>query len=181
MIIALCAIFVFFVAADQLTKHLAVEMLQYVGNTREFIPGFLRFEYCQNTGMAWGALSGQTIYLTIVSLLLMAMLIYLLVRYFKLMPNLIKVSLVIIIAGAAGNLIDRLFLNYVRDFLAFDFMSFPVFNVADSCVTIGVVLLVVALFILKSGREFLSAVDAEDKLRSEQRRARRKGNPDGKN
>lgn len=175
MTIALAAIFALLVAADQISKAIAADMLGYVGSTAEFIPGFIRFEYCENTGMAWSLLSGRTLLLTIVSVLMVAVLVYFLVRCYKIMPNLIKVAIVIICAGAVGNLIDRIAFNYVRDFIAFDFMDFPVFNIADSCVTIGIILLAAALIFVKSGREFLKVLDAEDKRKTEERRARRKG------
>ena len=173
MIIALAAIFAVLVAADQVTKVLAADMLKTVGSSAEFIPGFIRFEYCENTGMAWSLLSDKTFLLTIVSAAMVAILVYFLVRFYKPMPNLIKVAIVIICAGAVGNLIDRIAFNYVRDFIAFDFVDFPVFNIADSCVTIGVIILAVGLIFVKSGREFLKAMDEEDNKKSEERRARR--------
>ena len=173
MIIALAAIFAVLVAADQVTKVLAADMLKTVGSSAEFIPGFIRFEYCENTGMAWSLLSDKTFLLTIVSAAMVAILVYFLVRFYKPMPNLIKAAIVIICAGAVGNLIDRIAFNYVRDFIAFDFVDFPVFNIADSCVTIGVIILAVGLIFVKSGREFLKAMDEEDKKKSEERRARR--------
>ena len=148
-------------------------MLKTVGSSAEFIPGFVRFEYCENTGMAWGLLSDKTFLLTIVSVAMVAILVYFLVRCYKPMPNLIKVAIVVICAGAVGNLIDRIAFNYVRDFIAFDFVDFPVFNIADSCVTIGVIILAAGLIFVKSGREFLKAMDEADKKKSEERRARR--------
>lgn len=173
MIIALAAIFAVLVAADQVTKVLAADMLKTAGSSAEFIPGFIRFEYCENTGMAWSLLSDKTFLLTIVSAAMVAILVYFLVRFYKPMPNLIKAAIVIICAGAVGNLIDRIAFNYVRDFIAFDFVDFPVFNIADSCVTIGVIILAVGLIFVKSGREFLKAMDEEDKKKSEERKARR--------
>lgn len=173
MIIALAAIFAVLVAADQVSKVLAADMLKTVGSSAEFIPGFIRFEYCENTGMAWSLLSDKTFLLTIVSAAMVAILVYFLVRFYKPMPNLIKVAIVVICAGAVGNLIDRIAFNYVRDFIAFDFVDFPVFNIADSCVTIGVIILAVGLIFVKSGREFLKAMDEEDKKKSEERKARR--------
>ena len=62
-------------------------------------------------------------------------------------------------SGAIGNLIDRVALGYVRDFIAFDFMNFPVFNFADSCITVGAVLLIVSVLFTKSGRAYFAALD----------------------
>lgn len=66
-----------------------------------------------------------------------------------------QLGLALVLSGAIGNLIDRVALGYVRDFIAFDFINFPVFNFADSCITVGAVLLVVSVLFTKSGRAYL--------------------------
>ena len=71
----------------------------------------------------------------------------------------VVVALTVILSGAIGNLIDRVALGYVRDFIAFDFMNFPVFNFADSCITVGAVLLIVSVLFTKSGRAYFAALD----------------------
>ena len=163
MVYILSGIFIFFIAMDQLSKSLAVNMLGQVGAVQSFIPHFIRFEYRENTGMAWGLLPNARVYFIIVTLILAAFLVFLLVRYRKLLPKLSKVALTVILSGALGNLIDRIFLGYVRDFIAFDFIEFPVFNIADCCVTIGAVLLAVSLLLTKPGKDFIRQIDSNDK------------------
>lgn len=163
MVYILSGIFIFFIAMDQLSKSLAVNMLGQVGAVQSFIPHFIRFEYRENTGMAWGLLPNARVYFIIVTLILAAFLVFLLVRYRKLLPKLSKVALTVILSGAIGNLIDRIFLGYVRDFIAFDFIEFPVFNIADCCVTIGAVLLAVSLLLTKPGKDFIRQLDSNDK------------------
>ncbi len=163
MVYILSGIFIFFIAMDQLSKSLAVNMLGQVGTVQSFIPHFIRFEYRENTGMAWGLLPNARVYFIIVTLILAAFLVFLLVRYRKLLPKLSKVALTVILSGAIGNLIDRIFLGYVRDFIAFDFIEFPVFNIADCCVTIGAVLLAVSLLLTKPGKDFIRQIDSNDK------------------
>ena len=163
MVYILSVIFIFFIAMDQLSKSLAVNMLGQVGAVQSFIPHFIRFEYRENTGMAWGLLPNARVYFIIVTLILAAFLVFLLVRYRKLLPKLSKVALTVILSGAIGNLIDRIFLGYVRDFIAFDFIEFPVFNIADCCVTIGAVLLAVSLLLTKPGKDFIRQIDSNDK------------------
>ena len=163
MVYILSGIFIFFIAMDQLSKSLAVNMLGQVGAVQSFIPHFIRFEYRENTGMAWGLLPNARVYFIIVTLILAAFLVFLLVRYRKFLPKLSKVALTVILSGAIGNLIDRIFLGYVRDFIAFDFIEFPVFNIADCCVTIGAVLLAVSLLLTKPGKDFIRQIDSNDK------------------
>lgn len=163
MVYILSGIFIFFIAMDQLSKSLAVNMLGQVGAVQSFIPHFIRFEYRENTGMAWGLLPNARVYFIIVTLILAAFLVFLLVRYRKLLPKLSKVALTVILSGAIGNLIDRIFLGYVRDFIAFDFIEFPVFNIADCCVTIGAVLLAVSLLLTKPGKDFIRQIDSNNK------------------
>lgn len=75
------------------------------------------------------------------------------------MPRNLQLGLALVLSGAIGNLIDRVALGYVRDFIAFDFMNFPVFNFADSCITVGAVLLIVSVLFTKSGRAYFAALD----------------------
>ncbi len=163
MTAVLILIFVFFVVMDQLSKAYAVDMLVNVGNAESFIPGLIRFEYRQNTGMAWGLLPDARIFFIVITVILFAGITYFMVRYKANMPSFTKVSLTVILAGAMGNFIDRLFIGYVRDFIAFDFFEFPVFNVADTYVTIGAVLLFVSIAFTKAGRKFAKQLDEPKK------------------
>ena len=111
------------------------------------IPDFFHITYAENTGMAWSMLSGQTGVLAFVSAAAVGgMLWYLLSQK---PDSLTKTALALMIGGAAGNLFDRLFLGYVRDFLDFYIFGydFPIFNLADSALCIGVFLLLVSAFL----------------------------------
>jgi signal peptidase II len=137
--IVICAV----IAADLISKH----MIAASGITDiVLIPGFFHFTYAENTGMAWSLLSGQTGLLALISAVAIGvMLRYLLVNK---PDKLTSFALALMIGGAAGNLYDRLFLGYVRDFLNFYIFGydFPVFNIADAALCIGVFLLVIASF-----------------------------------
>lgn len=133
----------FLIILDQLTKFLAMTYLTGSGSVK-FIPGVFNFDYVKNTGAAFSILEGKTVALGIVSIVFcIAVAIY----WFKakLKSNLCRLSIVLLFAGAFGNAIDRLFRGFVVDFIQTAFMDFPVFNVADSAITIGAILLVVYL------------------------------------
>jgi signal peptidase II len=68
--------------------------------------------------------------------------------------TLYSVCLILIVSGTIGNFIDRIFLGYVRDFLTFDFISFPSFNFADMCMTIGVILLMFEILFGATGKKW---------------------------
>ena len=108
------------------------------------IEGFFHITYVQNTVMAWSLLSGQQGVLALVAAVAIGLMGWYL--FVKKPDILTGISLALMIGGAAGNLIDRLFLNYVRDFLNFYIFGydFPVFNVADMALCIGVFLLLIA-------------------------------------
>ncbi|MBQ8159214.1 MAG: signal peptidase II, partial [Clostridia bacterium] len=128
------------IALDQWTKHLA----RGLTSPRILIPGVLGLTFETNTGMAFSFLSGNSWLLGILSLLVILAFI-LILRRFQL-SKLAIVSAVLIVSGALSNMLDRLFLGAVTDMLELLFMSFAVFNVADSAVTIGCALLAVCIF-----------------------------------
>ncbi len=119
----------------------------------EIIKGFFSLTYAENTGMAWSLLSGKQAFLSIVSAIAIGVMIYYVVA--KNTDRFTKVALALMIGGAAGNLFDRLCLGYVRDFLDFIILGydFPIFNVADSALTIGVILLIIASFMEDKGKK----------------------------
>ena len=100
---------------------------------------------CKNTGAAFNLFSNVTWLLTLLSAVLVVGLFIALYKTRKVPSVLLKLSLMFIIGGAIGNMIDRIFLGYVRDMIEFTFVKFAVFNVADSFVTIGAILLGVYL------------------------------------
>ncbi len=132
------------VIADQFTKYLVVENIDYL-DTIPFIPKFMSFHHTRNTGGAWSALNGggwERVLLLSMSLVSMALIIFILVKFYK-RSRLLNISLSMVFGGALGNMIDRLRLEYVVDFLDTDFMDFPTFNIADCFITVGAVLMCV--------------------------------------
>lgn len=126
---------------DQLTKYLAVEYL-FPDRMIKVLP-FLNLVYVENTGMAFGMFKEiGSMFFIAVTLIITVFLVY---RYFKDPKNQITYSL--IIGGALGNVTDRLIYGYVIDFIDLHVAQFhwPAFNIADTAVTIGIV-----LFIYKS-------------------------------
>lgn len=161
MLLSSIIVFAVLFCADLLTKHFICGALIEQGGSMRFIPGLIRFQYTQNTGMAWGMLKNSTLLLTIFTLIACCGMLFFLIKKGKKMPLGVRIALVMVLAGAAGNLVDRIALGYVRDFIAFDFIDFPIFNFADSCVTIGAILLFVILIFTKKGREFFKNLDEE--------------------
>ncbi len=131
-------IFAIFLIFDQITKVILD------GKTIGLISGVFSFTSSHNYGAGFSILTGKgwlLITLTFVFLAFIGVF-----NHFQKQKNaLYKWSMALIISGAIGNLIDRIFLGYVRDFLYFELINFPIFNVADSCLTIGIILLCVFL------------------------------------
>ena len=132
------------VLVDQLTKWLVIANLE-VGESINLIPGIFRFTYVQNEGAAFGMLSDHRwVFMIISSVAIVGMFLYL----WKLRPDSrwASCAIAMIIGGGIGNMIDRIYWNYVIDFI--DFCAFPsvwmwVFNVADACVCVGAGILAV--------------------------------------
>lgn len=133
------------IGIDQLTKYL---VLQYMadGVPVTVIPHVLQFRYIYNTGAAFSMFSGRTLTLSAVTIAILIVLIVLFIKG-RFSTRLLRAGAILVIAGGFGNLIDRLFRHYVVDFIEFTFTQFAVFNFADCCVTIGAVLLIIAILI----------------------------------
>ena len=131
-------LFAALLGADQLIKYWTVEHLA-LGESAAFLPGIVRLTRVHNYGAAWSSFSGQTTALAVVTVLLMAAVAYLLVRRIVRHP-LGVIAGVMILAGGVGNLIDRLLRSYVVDMFDLLFIDYPIFNLADCFVVIGVVL-----------------------------------------
>lgn len=144
--VAAVAVLVFL---DQLTKMLVRSNL--ADGDCVLIDGVFRFSFHKNTGAAWGLFSGKVDVLAIVSVLILAIVIYAMIK----LPidkkyNALHIIGICVSAGAIGNMIDRLAFKYVTDFLYFELIDFPVFNVADCYITVSmIVLLALVLFYYK--------------------------------
>ncbi len=124
------------VGLDQWLKFWIVANLE-LGEVQNLIPNILSLTYIQNTGAAWSILEGQMVFFTIITTIAVIVVTYLLIRY-RQENKFLTIGLALVLAGAIGNFIDRVRLNYVVDMFQTDFMNFPIFNVADMSLVIGV-------------------------------------------
>ena len=141
MILVLIGIILGSVGLDQLTKLLAVQYLKPIGSYPLW-QNVLHLTYVENRGAAFGMLSNQRWVFMIFSTVAIIGLVVYLFRFCK-EGKWIKVALAMIIGGGIGNMIDRIALGYVVDFVDFTLIHFAVFNVADSFVSVGAVMLVI--------------------------------------
>lgn len=135
-------IFVVSIVIDQITKLWAVNVLKNSGSIK-IIGDFLRFTYAENKGAAFSILQNQRAFFIIITIIMLAVLAYI---YFKTknITKLSKFSIAMIAGGAIGNFIDRVRLGYVVDLIDVrfgSFYNFPIFNVADSFVVCGTILM----------------------------------------
>jgi len=143
-------IFVFSIISDQLTKMWAVNVLKN-GESIKLIGNFLRFTYAENKGAAFSILQNQMVFFIITTVIMLAVLAYI---YFKTknITQLSKLSIAMVAGGAIGNFIDRLRLGYVVDFIDVrfgSFYNFPIFNIADSFVVCGTILMIILILFNK--------------------------------
>lgn len=146
--------FIFFITnivllfVDRFTKVLSILKLK---SKPEFIviKNFFSFEYVENSGGAWGILNNFTFFLILISALFI---ILTTIIYFRLCKNksnkLLKCSLLLVISGATGNLYDRIIYGYVIDFISLKFIRFPVFNVSDIYISVGMIFIVILIFFI---------------------------------
>ena len=144
---------VLLVAADQITKLLIASSYD-VGESTDIISGIIRLTYVRNRGAAFGMLANQRWIFLVLTTLTIAAIVWYIIKY-RPRNKLMMCSLTLILAGGIGNMIDRIRLEYVIDFI--DFYAFGeawkwVFNVADACVCIGAGLMILYL-ILDMARE----------------------------
>lgn len=138
-------LFLFLVAADRISKIAATIGLKdhadYI-----LIEKILRFQYLENRGAAWGIFQGHTWLFSLITIIVFVVIVVFLFkipaekRYFPL-----RLTLVVLNAGAIGNFIDRIINGYVVDFIYFEIINFPIFNIADIYVCISVFLLLYLL------------------------------------
>ncbi|MBP3038711.1 signal peptidase II [Bacillaceae bacterium Marseille-Q3522] len=134
------------IAVDQCTKWLIVKSMD-LGESITIIDQFLYITSHRNKGAAWGILENQMIFFYIVTTIVIAGIIYYIQKAAKGKP-LLGIALGLMLGGAAGNFIDRLFRGEVVDFIQTFIIHypFPIFNVADSSLVIGVALLMLQMF-----------------------------------
>lgn len=134
------------VLIDQYTKYLAVTHLKD-GPAFVLIDNVFELNYLENRGAAFGLLQNRQIFFVCVAILIFAFILYCYVQIPKTGRYLpLRLCGIFIVAGAAGNLIDRIRLGYVVDFFYFRLIDFPVFNVADIYVTVSFAVLLILIF-----------------------------------
>lgn len=140
--IVICALLI---GTDQFTKYLVVE---YLKDKEQFIviENVLSFRYVENTGAVFGSFAAHTIVLTVVSIILIGVVIFYLLKN-KNQSKFINICLLLMISGGIGNVIDRIRLKYVIDFIEPLFVNFAVFNFADCLITVGAFALMFYLLI----------------------------------
>ena len=147
-------LFVILVIADQLTKHLAVVRLKNQAAYNR-INGILEFNYLENRGAAFGVLQNQKYFFVFVALIFIGVIVFVLIKvptqkkYYSL-----NILLVMIAAGAVGNMIDRVRYDYVVDFIYLVCIQFPIFNMADIYVTTATVILVFQILFVYKTNDF---------------------------
>lgn len=134
-------LFIILVVLDQAVKFWVRASIP-LGESIPFLPHIMDLTYTQNTGAAFSILREHTWLLTLLSAVLVVIVALLVARRY-ITGRLGLFSTTLVLAGGVGNLIDRAILGYVTDMFKTTFMDFAVFNVADSCLTVGVALLVV--------------------------------------
>ncbi|MBN7276549.1 signal peptidase II [Lactobacillus acetotolerans] len=137
------------VVADQGLKSFIINNYS-VGEVHQIIPGILSFNYLQNNGAAWNILTGQMWLFYIISTVAIIICLYFLLNK-KYKNPLFDVGISLVLGGIIGNFIDRLHLKYVIDMLQVDFMHFNIFNIADSAITVGVILVFIYLIFFDEG------------------------------
>ncbi|MFA6320762.1 MAG: signal peptidase II [Candidatus Omnitrophota bacterium] len=126
---------------DRITKIIAVSTMSY-GQSIKVLPNIFHITLVLNNGTAFGLMKGQNAILAVITAIAIALIVIYVVTH-KSLGIAVSVALGFILGGAMGNLLDRIKFSYVIDFL--DFRIWPVFNIADSAITLGMLILVVIL------------------------------------
>ncbi len=142
-------------AVDQLTKAIVVQKIPFL-NSKSIIPGFFNLTYIRNRGAIFGffSQSGSQLLYIMLTLASLAALVFVAFYFFKIPTSerFMMISLSLILAGALGNLIDRIFRGYVIDFLDFYVKKWhwPSFNISDASITIGAFFIIFIFFFRKA-------------------------------
>lgn len=139
------------IGLDQITKYLAIKHLKF-NEPVVLIKDFLKLSYVENYGAAFGIMQNKKYFFMIITLIVIIIVTVFLKKNFYHLSKLMKVSLVMLLAGAIGNLIDRVRLSYVIDFISVRFSNgyeFPVFNVADCFIVISTLFIIIMILFNK--------------------------------
>lgn len=140
-------------AADQVTKVIAQNSLY--DKDIPLIKDVLELTYLVNNGSAFGILKGKINLFLILTVLIVALMVYVIIRMpFEKKYYPLYIVCTMLTAGAIGNFIDRICFGYVRDFIYFKLINFPVFNVADCFVTISEILAIILILFVYQEKDF---------------------------
>lgn len=135
---------------DQSLKYYVFNHIA-LGQVQSIIPGFMSLTYLKNNGAAWNILPGQMFFFYLLSFLAILVCLYFLFNK-KYRQPLLSVGVSLLLGGIIGNLIDRLHLKFVIDMLQLDFINFNIFNIADSAITVGVIMVFIYLLFFEGKR-----------------------------
>lgn len=146
MSVVICVAFCLaLVGVDQGLKCLVIEYLKPI-EYYDVIENVLRFRYVENTGAVFGSFATHTLFLTIFSIVLLGIVIFYLVSN-RNQSKFVNCCLLLMVSGGVGNIIDRIRLHYVVDYIEPLFVDFAVFNFADCLITVGAFSLIFYLLI----------------------------------
>ena len=150
----------FIVVADQWTKYLVRSQIPFAGSWSPFVwlEPYVRIVHWQNTGAAFGMLQGFGLVFAILAVIVSIAILY----YFPHVPSnewAIRLAMAMQLGGAVGNLIDRITIGTVTDFVSVG--TFAVFNVADACISVGTVILIIAVWYSERKQKKLSLTNGE--------------------
>ena len=148
------------VILDQLSKFIAVKYLMPVSSF-PIIKDVIHFTYVENKGAAFGMLQDQRWVFMVISTVMIAVLIFIMVKYKKYFHPLMLIGIAFVFGGGIGNMIDRTLLGYVDDFIDFTLINFAVFNIAVSFICVGVGLMLLDVILKKSDLSFLDDKKSE--------------------
>ncbi|MCL2756008.1 MAG: signal peptidase II [Firmicutes bacterium] len=150
------SVFTAVLVIDLVTKH----VFYYMFDTT-IIPGVISIQFARNFGIAFGWFQEAGWVLAVISAVLIALAVtwFVLAKLGKIKTHkqsmVFDIGMAFFIGGAVGNLVDRIFFGYVRDFIRFDFVNFPIFNFADIFINVGLILLIIYIFKTMSTRDII--------------------------
>ncbi len=141
-------LFLTLVILDQVTKALIINFFNLYDSVA-LLP-MINLTFVVNYGFAFGLLNNPSLNQILVSLVILAIIIYFLYLLIKTQDKIFQLTLTLILAGALGNFIDRIFRGFVIDFIDIYISKYhwPAFNIADSCITVGFVVLMINILFL---------------------------------
>ena len=140
---------VLIIILDQATKQIALSGL-VLNHSSSIVQGFLNLSLTYNYGAAFSILQNRQAILIPITLIVSGIILYFMIKNRKAGHWTLMLSFALILGGGIGNLIDRIRLGYVIDYLEFKFIQFPVFNVADMSVVCGSALLVIYILFIET-------------------------------